>query len=942
MTYKAKLHTGSGNPLDIFYQNVRGLRTKSVEIFDNVCSSDFKIICLTETWLNESFSNSNFFPETYSIYRSDRNCLDKLRGGGVLTAVSNTVFGAKRRPDLESFEESVWVQIALSDGRDLLIGNHYFAPDIKVDTINNYFKFLENTLDTLNYRVLLLGDFNVPGFDWDKGLPSPHCHFYTKLKGDVIHSATCFLNLNQHNHSVSGGNLLDLVFSNFVDISLDHVQYGLVHPDPYHPPFIIDCSIPQRRNHHNSNTVYRRFPAGDYTLLYNTLLSHDWSSLYSESSVDAAVDRLNDVIIKAINLAVPIGRVSKHKYPAWFSSRLKTYINKKNYFHRRYKQFKTDCFYDKFSFYRKLVKSTLKSDRSRWLNSVDENLKSHPQQFWKYVSQYRKKNSDATHLNIDGVLLHNPLDIAESFSEHFRSVYNSSSPCPGTFTTVNYCADILPIASISASEVQNAIKRLRPTKSVGLDGIPSFIIKGCAEILIPVLQFIFNLSLSQNVFPKSWKQAVIVPVFKKGQASSVQNYRPIAILNTFSKIFESIIHDHIYHFLKSKLSRSQHGFIKSRSTVTNLVTFLDFTAPLVCSQGQSDSIYFDFTNAFDILPHALLLHKLDNYGLSSGYITWLSSYLTNRESCVRFSGQFSSTFIARSGVPQGSVLGPLLFNIFINDLCEVIQHSKCLLYADDLKIYRAIKSPTDCILLQSDIDRIHAWCLANFMKPNPSKIRAVSFTRKTTAWNYQYRLGNSFILRTDCIKDLGIYLDSKLHFHQHVDHLFSHALKLLGLIRTITFSFSTLDSLLTLYSTLVRSKLEYASVVWNSVTITDSNKLERIQRKFAALCHNRFFTDMDYHYVNMLNKLKLQTLHFRRRHIDALFLISVFKGVSNCPSVLETVGIRVPSRNIRNFSMFCSASSHCPSARCVHAANIVGNSIDIFGNSNICLKNLPA
>jgi hypothetical protein len=138
------------------------------------------------------------------------------------------------------------VEISLFDGRDLLIGNHYFAPDIKVDIINNYFNFLENTLDTLNYRVLLLGDFNVPGFDWNKGLPSPHCHYYTKMKGDVIHSATCFLGLNQHNHSVSGSNLLDLVFSNSVDISLDHVDYGLVHSDQFHPPFIIDCSMSHR------------------------------------------------------------------------------------------------------------------------------------------------------------------------------------------------------------------------------------------------------------------------------------------------------------------------------------------------------------------------------------------------------------------------------------------------------------------------------------------------------------------------------------------------------------------------------------------------------------------------------------------------------------------------------------------------------------------------
>jgi hypothetical protein len=181
-------------------------------------------------------------------------------------------------------------------------------------------------------------------------------------------------------------------------------------------------------------------------------------------------------------------------------------------------------------------------------------------------------------------------------------------------------------------------------------------------------------------------------VFRKGKTSS-GNYRPIAILN-FSRVFEFIIHDRVSHFLKSKLNSSQNGFIKSKSTVANFVTFLDFTTPLVCSQGQTGFIYFDFSNAFDVLPHTLLQHKLSDYGLSSGY-------LTNIQSRVRYSGIRSTPFEMQSGVPQGSVSGLLLFNIFINDLCDVINHSKCLPFADDLKVYRAISSLGDCLLLQS-------------------------------------------------------------------------------------------------------------------------------------------------------------------------------------------------------------------------------------------------
>jgi hypothetical protein len=206
--------------------------------------------------------------------------------------------------------------------------------------------------------------------------------------------------------------------------------------------------------------------------------------------------------------------------------------------------------------------------------------------------------------------------------------------------------------------------------------------------------------------------------------------------------------------------------------------------------------------------------------------------------------------------------------------------------------------------------------------------------------NYEYRLGNSPILRADSIKDFGVHIDSKLNFHQHAIILFSHTIKLLGLIRIIAFYFSTLDSLLMLYIAIIRSKLEYGSIVWNSITNTDSNKLERIQRKFAALCHNRSFQDVYYHYNNILDKLNLQTLHVRRRHIDALFLINVFRGTKFCPSVLQAVGLRAPTRMIRNVSTFSCSSSHCPTARCVLAANSVCKFVDIFSKLYLSLRNL--
>jgi hypothetical protein len=225
-------------------------------------------------------------------------------------------------------------------------------------------------------------------------------------------------------------------------------------------------------------------------------------------------------------------------------------------------------------------------------------------------------------------------------------------------------------------------------------------------------------------------------------------------------------------------------------------------------------------------------------------------------------------------MPQGSTLGPLLFNIFINGICNTIHNSRYLLFADDLNIYHTITIVDDCKLLQHDINSVHNWCLANGMKINIGKTTIISFSRKTNSILFNYKLCSNLVTRSQCVKDLGVLLDCELYFHQHVDYIFFAGFKMLGLIRYITSSFSTLESLLVLYSSLVRSKFEYASVVWNSVTSTDSAKLQRVQRNFAALCNTRFFSNASTstrRYEDIVVGLNFLPLNMRRRHLDTVF-----------------------------------------------------------------------
>jgi hypothetical protein len=182
------------------------------------------------------------------VYRADRVSAAKSRGGGTLIAISNSASGVVRRTDLELVEECVWVEISTTDGYNLLIGNHYFEPDTSVDTIKQYFCSSENTLNTYHFRVLVVGDFNVPGFDWKLGLSSSSSYCYIKLKDEAIYTSTSLFGLSQHNYSCNNGNMLDIIFSSVTDFSVNYDVHSVVHPDVYHPPFVTELNLPTRRS----------------------------------------------------------------------------------------------------------------------------------------------------------------------------------------------------------------------------------------------------------------------------------------------------------------------------------------------------------------------------------------------------------------------------------------------------------------------------------------------------------------------------------------------------------------------------------------------------------------------------------------------------------------------------------------------------------------------
>ncbi|GBM09319.1 hypothetical protein AVEN_135050-1 [Araneus ventricosus] len=313
----------------------------------------------------------------------------------------------------------------------------------------------------------------------------------------------------------------------------------------------------------------------------------------------------------------------------------------------------------------------------------------------------------------------------------------------------------------------------------------------------------------------AWKLTKIVPVFKKGNAEDCKNYRPIAILSPLSKIFELIIHKKLVPQVKNVIFSAQHGFMTKRSTSTNLSCLTDKIISAFEDNCQLDVIYTDFSKTFDSIDFGILMRKLRIIGFHVNLSQCLFSYLSNRTLYVYFNNVVSDAFSNTSGVPQSSNLGLFLFILLINYLCGEFGFFGCLLFANDLKFLRQIRSSADAALLQNDLDNLYQWCIVNKLLLNVEKCSILSFTRKSQPIFYSYQITDILLRRSKSVTDLVVTFDTRLDFTQYIDNIVSKAYTTLGFIKRNARHFSGVLALKVLFFTIFRSGLEYSCLVWD-------------------------------------------------------------------------------------------------------------------------------
>ena len=396
---------------------------------------------------------------------------------------------------------------------------------------------------------------------------------------------------------------------------------------------------------------------------------------------------------------------------------------------------------------------------------------------------------------------------------------------------------IMPDFQITPEEVLSIMKNLPLGKASGPDEVNNRVLRELADELHIPLCRLFNKSLTDGIVPESWKEAHVTAVFKKGDPSLASNYRPISLLSNIDKLMERIIFKHIYNFLRDTnyLSSFQSGFIPGDSTV-NQLTLLYHSFCRALDEGKEVRVvFFDISKAFDRVWHKGIIAKLRSTGLSNRLLSWLENYLFCRKQRVVIPGGMSGWSYIKAGVPQGSILGPLMFLVYINDIVSEVS-ANIRLFADDTSLYIIVDHPQRAAdILQDDISKISDWANSWLVTFNPQKTESLLISRKTNKPHHPTLfMLNESIAEVDSHKHLGIFLSSDGSWHDHINYIKNKAWQRINIMRKLKHNLDR-KSLEIIYTSFIRPILEYADVIWDNCSQYEKQELEKIQHEAARI-----------------------------------------------------------------------------------------------------------
>ena len=860
------------------YTNCDQLSNKFDELHTVICSDSPDIILLVETIPKAqktpiglpSLSICNY--TLFTNFDPDIRCCGKR---GICVYVANYLCPSEIVFEQTTIEH-LWFKLKLSS-EYLTIGTIYCSPSVNISDRTTELCDLVSKVcrDTKPTYLLIMGDFNYPGIQWNSD-PILVSNSYEQSFVDTIHHEALSQLVSQPTRFRIGSepHLLDLLLTNEVNM-VENIEYcsSLGKSDHVCVKLLVNC-FPANQDGTQSFTY--NYNKGDYDKARYMINELNWDNLFANNNAEGAWVIFKDHLNRIIEESIPkFSGIKKRKHP-YITSKVIKLKAQKDLLWKKYSATRHFMDYARFTRMRNSIRNLTRQLRLEYEASIAKSIRNNPKRFWNYVKSKTKVKPPLPNLkSCDGTEACTDIDKATVLNSFFTSVFTRENvdDIPG-IDQYGFSEPLSDI-SISSDQIYEQLKLLKPSKSAGPDGMhPIFLKETAAEICKPLCS-IFRKSLDEGLLPGDWKVGNVKPVFKKGDRHSPENYRPISLTSVICKVFESIIRKNIINHMttNSLFAKEQHGFQSGRSCMTQLMVATEYWTNILQQGDSVDIIYLDFKKAFDSVAHKRLLIKLKAYGIDGLLLNWITDFLTGRKQRVVINNTYSSWSDVISGIPQGSVLGPILFSIYINDLPSSLSNST-LLFADDTKIYCRIPRINNSVnieSLQQDIDRLVTWSAKWQLPFNLSKCTVLHLGKFNP--RHVYNMNGHSIEEVSKEKDLGVMIDEQLKFHDQTSYVTSKANRTIGIIKKTFMNINT-DTFLNLYKALIRPQLEYANVIWGPFYSVDQNKVENVQRAATRMIPSIRHLS----YEQRLRILNLPSLKHRRLRGD---MINVYRLLHN-------------------------------------------------------------
>ena len=789
----------------------------------------------------------------------------------------------------------------------LCVAVAYRPPDASAASfsrlLNSFTRVIEKSVPS-GFDIFISGDFNLPQIDWE----THHIR-----SGGTTDSNLCALHLLRFMavHLLSqmvtvptrGNNTLDLIMCNndrlISDVSCEATymsDHSMVNALLSFNP----GSLEKAQASYNGEMNFRAldFNRADFETLDNLINAVNWEELRNQTTFEDFPKEFTRTVQDICLRNIPRKQPPSGKPKVYNSLR-----RKKSRLNNRLRAAK--CANDiervkKLEDEIGLVSYEIKEAIIHHLDYGEKKavgkIKANPKYFYSYAKSFSKvKQTITTLLDGQNNLVTERKNLANILQTQFCSVFSDPNYPDKSMPEF----DLPPITKpdvelvLTPELIEEAISEIKLDSAPGPDGMPAALLKRCAPSLSTPIHLLWSESMAEGSVPSYYKIGYVTPLFKKGSRCDAANYRPVTLTSHVVKIYERIVRKHMVEYLEfnSLLSDKQHGFRSNRSCLTQMLDHFDEIFTGLTQGNDTDSIYLDFAKAFDKVDTDLLLRKLERYGFHDQLIRWIKSFLTDREQVVVVNGVHSDSAKVLSGVPQGSVLGPLFFLLFINDLEDVVKSSRVSFFADDTRVSKQIDCIEDCLLLQEDLYSIIEWSRRNNMQLHEKKFELLNHLHNekcdTSEFPFHvetliYRVSEEVTLfPVQHVRDLGVIVSNDLGWSRHISSMVTKARSKLSWVFSV---FKTRDQMvmITLYKSLVRSLLEYCCPLWDPYKTTEIQLLEGVQRTFTS----RVSGLKDLNYWERLARLKLMSLQRRRERYTILMMWKIRHNlVPNCCNI---------------------------------------------------------